>query len=775
MWFGRSATPAYLKVGGLTVWNLCGSGGSRLATGCGHLEEALKETGKSLGAIGFLWKAMSLARPYWFRLGLGVTCGFVAGLTNPMLIVSIKLVVDVAFSQQAAPAFTADRITDLPVLVARLKQPADAVSVYLQSRFSDETRRLLTAFPGPPADPEPLRQALVQELNRIMGGELIYTEERFRGVTLSRETQRLLGKKRLGSALPRLNKLLLEDALPGGIGTGPKPGSTGVSGQLQRAPGLMRQVLLRAGKLVASEHGPASSALMVLVILLVPLAMLLRGVFTYFNVYLMNWVSVRAVSDLRVKLFEHLLSLSPGFFNRTSTGELMSRFHEVNALQNVISNSLVTIIKEPVTIFSLAALLFSQQPKITAVTMALLPFTLLPFIFYRRKVRKSSSKIYQQQASISTMLHETLTGYRIVKAYNLEARMLESFRHASRAAISAFMRVLRSAELPGPMIEFFAALGVAGFFLYIAFSAEPETPSDLVQFVGAIFLMYAPIKAILRLHTHLVQSNAATQPIFALLDTQPTVLEPAQPKPLQAAGAPIVFEDVHFGYGERKVLKNINLTVKPGQMVALVGSSGAGKTTLTNLLLRFYDPRRGVIRIGGTNIRDVSTRELRSQIAVVTQETILFNDTIRNNIALGRPGATAEEIYAAARHAHAHDFIQEKAKGYDTVVGEKGIQLSGGQRQRIAIARAILKNAPILVLDEATNALDTESERAVQAALEELMKRRTTFCIAHRLSTIQRADLIVVLSQGQIVEMDRHEDLLRQGGHYQRLYELQFQ
>ena len=602
--------------------------------------------------FGFLRKALSLARPYWFRLGLGILCGFVAGLTNPLLMASIKLVVDVVF---------------------------------------------------------------------------------------------------------------------------PKPESPGLAGQLQRAPGFLRGVLDQAGQLMAPSGGHASTGLILLVIATIPVAMLLRGLFTYLNVYLMSWVSIRVVTDLRLNLFRHLLSLSPGFFSRTSTGELMARFNEVYVLQSALSNSLVTIIKEPVTVISLAAFLLTQQFKITLVTLCVLPFTLLPFVFFRRKVRKSSATVFKQQASLSTLLHEAFTGFRIVKAYNLEPKMLANFRDCSKAAISAFMRVLRSAELPGPLIEFFAAVGVAGFFVYIAFVRPMETPADLLQFVGSIFLMYQPIKSMIRLHNQLVQSSTAVQPVFKILATAPLVQEPAQPKPLPAAGAAITFEGIHFNYGERKVLRNIHLTVRAGQMLALVGSSGAGKTTLTNLLLRFYDPQKGVIRIGGVDIRDVATRDLRQQIAVVTQETILFNDTIRNNIALGKPGATDEEIFAAARHAHAHEFILEKTQGYDTVIGEKGVHLSGGQRQRIAIARAILKNAPILILDEATNALDTESERAVQAALEELMKGRTTICIAHRLSTIQRAEVIVVLSRGEIIEMDRHEDLLKQGGHYQKLYELQFQ
>jgi len=264
-------------------------------------------------------------------------------------------------------------------------------------------------------------------------------------------------------------------------------------------------------------------------------------------------------------------------------------------------------------------------------------------------------------------------------------------------------------------------------------------------------------------------------PAYDLLAQKSRVLEPAKPKPLKAHGATIRFENVNFAYGEKPVLRNINLTIKPGQLVALVGRTGSGKTSIANLLLRFYDPTAGAVLIGDTDIRQVASRELRDNVAIVTQETILFNDTIRRNIALGRPGATNQEIEAAARHAYAHDFILEQQHKYETWVGEKGVNVSGGQRQRIAIARAILKNAPILVLDEATSALDTEAERIVQTALEALMQGRTTICIAHRLSTIQKADLIVVLDSGRIVESGTHEELLRSRGIYSKLYELQFE
>jgi ABC-type multidrug transport system fused ATPase/permease subunit len=277
-----------------------------------------------------------------------------------------------------------------------------------------------------------------------------------------------------------------------------------------------------------------------------------------------------------------------------------------------------------------------------------------------------------------------------------------------------------------------------------------------------------------RLQNQIVQARAATERVFEMLAMTNSVPEPAAPKMLHADKADIVFENLDFNYGEKPVLRNINLTVKAGQLVALVGASGSGKTTMANLLLRFYDPVRGCVKIGGVDVREVHTRDLRNQIAVVAQENILFNDTVRRNIELGRLGATNAEIAEAARFAKADEFILQKPEGFDMVVGEKGSRLSGGQRQRLAIARAVLRNAPILILDEATSALDTEVERAVQAELDSLMQGRTTLCIAHRLSTIMHADVIVVLDQGRIVEQGRHEDLIKRGGHYQKLYELQF-
>jgi subfamily B ATP-binding cassette protein MsbA len=331
------------------------------------------------------------------------------------------------------------------------------------------------------------------------------------------------------------------------------------------------------------------------------------------------------------------------------------------------------------------------------------------------------------------------------------------------------MRVVRATESPGPIIEVSGAIGVA---ILILLMAGQFSLGKFLFFIAALLALYKPIKALVRLQSDLNRASGATARVFELLATQSTLVDPPQPVPLKAAGGDIHFDNVSFAYDNKPVLRDIQLRVQPGEKVALVGKTGSGKTTLANLLLRFYDPTGGAIRIGGVDLRQAALGDLRRQMAVVTQEVVLFDDTIRHNISFGRLGATNAEIEEAARHAFAHEFILEKERGYDSILGERGTNLSGGQRQRIAIARALLRNAPILVLDEATSALDNQAERTVQASLDELMKGRTTICIAHRLATIQNFDRIVVLDAGQIVEMGSHAQLLARDGIYAKLYAL---
>lgn len=554
-------------------------------------------------------------------------------------------------------------------------------------------------------------------------------------------------------------------------------GKTNFQQQLLHAPTWIRPFTERLAGVLPEIQAPTTMTGWVIVVSAVPAVMLLRVLLQYLSIYLTTWSATRAIADIRTKLFSHLQNLSLGFFNRASTGDLIARVtSDTQTLYGIIARSFPSMVKDPVTILCLMGYLLATQPKLTMISMIVFPVCIIPIVIYGRKVRKSARAVQQHNAELGRLMHESFTGNRVIKAYNLENTVIDQFRATTLKFVNQTMRVVRANEIPSQAMEFFGALGIALVFLYIRSLSDVQRPSmpDLVAFVGSLALIYPPIKAFTRLHNQLHQARAASERVFELLATQNTIPEPVAPKMLHADQADIVFENVDFSFGEKPVLRKINLTVKAGQMVALVGASGSGKTTLSNLLLRFYDPDRGTIKIGGVDLRDVSTRDLRNQIAVVAQENILFNDTVRRNIELGRLGAKEEEILAAAKHAYAHEFIAQRPEGYDAIIGEKGVSLSGGQRQRLSIARAVLKNAPILVLDEATSALDTESERAVQSALDELMKGRTTICIAHRLSTVLHADVIVVMDQGRIVEQGRHDELIQRGGVYQKLYELQF-
>jgi ATP-binding cassette, subfamily B, bacterial MsbA len=721
----------------------------------------------------YLKQVLKLVKPYRFRFALGVLCGFLSGMLAFTLPVSLKLALDTVFpTEKATVAFSAGDLTKPAALAKKLSLRSDAVSAILAAKLDPAAAQVLAQYQNTNAAPEEFQPALLGILNLAIAGHPLYDATRFGGVKLRPETSQLLAENPRGTELARLNRLLLEDAYPEELSHRRQSSTL----KLQYVPSTVKQVLEKVSDwLRPPSH--ASTLRLALVIAFIPGAMFLRGLLTYLNTYMMSWVSIRVANDLRARVFEHAIHLPMGFFSKTSTGDLMTRIENAMGVTNTISGTFATLVRDPISIVVLVVALIGLQPYLSLATLVVFPLCLVPVIIYGRKLRKSHSGIHLKYAAATNVLHESFTGVRVIKAYNLEDSVVERYRNAAKALTSFYMRSIRASELPGPMIEFIGSIGVALIFAYFAFLAPGRTPAgDLLAFFIAVFGLYAPVKNLSRLQSQLTVARAAVEPVYDLLAEQTTLPEPAHPKPIKAHGASIRFDNVSFSYGEKTVLHRINLTIKPGQLVALVGRTGSGKTSIANLLLRFYDPDQGAVLIGGTDIRTVSSHDLRANIAVVSQETLLFNDTIRNNIALGRPGATNPEIEQAAKHAYAHDFItKDKELGYETPVGERGVNVSGGQRQRLAIARAILRNAPILILDEATSSLDTESERIVQAALEELMQGRTTICIAHRLSTIQRADLIVVLDEGRIIETGTHAELLQAGRTYARLYELQFE
>ncbi len=516
---------------------------------------------------------------------------------------------------------------------------------------------------------------------------------------------------------------------------------------------------------------------------LVPMAIvvifLVQGVFDYSYKYLLEKVGQSVIRDLRNRLYSHIQSLPLSYFNKTPTGELISRIiSDVTLIQGAVSNVLVGVIKDVCQIVFLIFVIFYMNWRLSLIAMILLPVIIYPIVNFGRRHRRLSRSNQQTTAQVSNILYETITGTRIVKAFCMEQYEVNRFKETLDRLFSIVMRDTRIGAISHPLMQLFGGIGISLVVWYGGSQvlSGVSTPGTFFSFLTALIMIYEPLKGISRVNSTLQQGIAAAERVFTVLDVQSDVDEKKDARELPRISDNIAFEDVGFWYDDKtEVLKGINLMVKTGEVLALVGPSGGGKSTLVNLIPRFFDASSGSITIDGTDIRDVTLQSLRSQIGMVTQQTILFNDTVRNNIAYGSPDATYEQVREAARAAHALNFIQQLPEGFDTVIGESGARLSGGERQRISIARAILKNAPILILDEATSSLDTESEREVQQAIENLVQSRTTFVIAHRLSTIRNAHRIIVIQEGRIVEEGTHDTLLPQGGVYKTLYDMQFQ
>ena len=507
---------------------------------------------------------------------------------------------------------------------------------------------------------------------------------------------------------------------------------------------------------------------------------LVKGAGAYFSVYLMTDVGQRLVRDLRNALFGHILGQSAGFFARRTTGALMSRMmNDITRIQQVVSETLGDLMRETITVVVLAGLLLFIDPRLALVSIICAPLVVYPLVRLGQRVRRTTRRSQEEMERLAHITNEAFSGHRIVKAFSAESFERRRFDQASERLYRITMKVTSTLSVLPPLMEWLGALGVVGVLWYgmSRISSGAMSAGDFMTFVSALLMMYGPVKKLSRVNANIQQAVAASERVFEMLDTHSEVVDRPGARPLGPLRHGISFQDVSFAYadgGGEEVLRGVSFHVEAGHVVAIVGLSGAGKTTLVNLVPRFYDVTGGAIAIDGVDIRDATVASLRASIGIVTQDTVLFDDTVANNIAYASPGSAPAMIEAAARAAHADEFIERLPSGYDAMIGERGQRLSGGQRQRLAIARALLKNSPILILDEATSSLDAESELLVQDALAKLLLNRTSFVIAHRLSTVRRADAIIVLDRGRVCEMGRHDELLANPkSQYAKLYAMQ--
>ncbi|NQU41103.1 MAG: ABC transporter ATP-binding protein [Lentisphaerae bacterium] len=520
-------------------------------------------------------------------------------------------------------------------------------------------------------------------------------------------------------------------------------------------------------------EGDTPLGAVIVAVLFFPAVGALRGLAHFLSKYHVRWVGNRVVRDLRDGMFKQLHKLSVSYFSNSRSGELISRVsNDTMLVELAVSNVIIDMATQPFTLIFMTIWIFVVDAKLAMVSLVLFPLCIIPISAFGLRVRRHTKVAQERIADVVSILQESIAGVRIVKAFGMEEYETNRFMAKTRSYFERTMHVCKAEAGIEPIVVFVAMLSIAAVLVYVRMTHMPI--ADFLAFVTAMFMMYEPVKKIGRIHVRMQQSRASAERVFEVLDTEALVVDREDAVALGDDVQAITFDHVAFSYGNEPVLKDVSFCVAPGERVAFVGSSGAGKTTLVNLVPRFYDVTGGSIRFGEQDVRDLTLQSLRSRIGLVTQETFLFDDTVANNISYGARDADPSAIKDAAKRAYAHDFILDMPLGYDTVIGERGVRLSGGQRQRLAIARAILRNPPILILDEATSSLDTESERMVQAALDDLMAGRTVLAIAHRLSTITTCDRIIVLDQGHIIERGSHEELLALDGTYKRLYDMQF-
>jgi len=514
--------------------------------------------------------------------------------------------------------------------------------------------------------------------------------------------------------------------------------------------------------------------------LAVVVAMLLKHAFIYFSSFLMNDISQRVMRDVRSKLYSKIQNLSLDYFSEKRTGELISRItHDVGIIENAVSYGVTDLFRQPFKIVICIAIAFSIHLRAALIIFFVFPLLAYPISRIGKKLRKLATRSQESMADINTILLETISGVKVVKAFSTEDHEIKRFRGKNHEFYKLKMKSVRRTLLMSPITEIFGMICGILMILWLGKDVmEGKISSGIfILFFAAVMSIISPLKKLGNVNALTQQALSANERIYSVLDQEPSVKENSSAVDLPVIRENIRLKDVTFAYDQESgiVLKDIDLEIKAGQLVAIVGPTGTGKSTLVNLIPRFYDPTQGAVSIDGVDLKGVTFKSLRQQIGIVAQETFLFNDSVKANIAYGRPEVTQAEVEEAAKLAYAHQFVTKMPNGYDTLVGDRGFRLSGGEKQRISIARAVLKNPPILILDEATSQLDSESEKFVQEALDRLMQGRTVIAIAHRLSTIKKADKIVVLDNGTVVGVGCHEELLKQGGLYKRLHDTQFQ
>ena len=732
-------------------------------------------------ARGPYGKLLAYMRPYRTRFILGIVSGAVYGGLNGLLVYTVHGVSDKVLPPAEVPGrhgTTAAEVwreeRELPELRAALAagaltgaEQAEALSAYVVFR-KGLLERSLEVSAGDGLKKLALPPSLPAEFR----------------LTLEAERHLVAEPRELGAAREALRGVL---ALPAGERKHRTTWAHYLSAQCEteraakvRAYGALKEAAAAGGfsdvlglGALAPEVRPLGK--IILVCASIPAIMLLRAIFGYFNSYCLVWVSLKLLDRIRGDLFAMILGQSQEFFNKQKGGDLLQTvMNQTRVAQQGFTGVISDLVKQPLSIVSAIGVLFYLDWKFTLMAMLLFPLCIIPVVLVSKKVRRAGADEEAEAGAMGVIMQEAFSGIRVVKAYGREEHEVGRFNASNQKMLRSMMRWNRALEGVGPLTEVVASLGVAAALVYVYSLGLPA--SSFIALNGGLVMLYPPAKALSRIPLILQKSLASTSKVFELMERPSEVADaPGAVVPPGRASGRVEFRGAGFGYRkDLTAISGIQLTIEPGETCALVGPSGAGKSTLFSLLLRFYDVQEGAVLVDGRDIRELPQAWLREQMGIVNQEVFLFHDTIYENIRYGRLGATRQEIEEAARRAYAHDFILAQPQGYDTVVGDKGCLVSGGQQQRLSIARAMLREAPILLLDEATSALDTESERKIQEALEDLSTGKTVIAIAHRLSTILKADKIVVMEEGRIVDVGRHDELLQSSALYRKLYSMQF-